>query len=169
MFGLQEIINNRNSFWKQKGPRNDIVLSTRIRLGRNAGFIPYADSMDDTDFELLQGIAGGFITTSPMGEGTICLNLNELDLHEKRLLLEKNIITSEMETSEKCLILINNLRDFTILVNDSDHFRIQIIRPGFQLYETYKDADTVDDCLNSVVKYAFSENYGYLTPDPANV
>lgn len=169
MFGLQEIINNRNSFWKEKGPRNDIVLSTRIRLGRNAGFIPFPESMNDSDFELIQGITESFISRTSIGENTICFNLNELDLHEKRLLLEKNIITGEMETSERCLILINNVRDFTILVNDSDHFRIQVIKPGFQLYDTYKDADAVDDALNSVVKYAFSDNYGYLTPDPAHI
>jgi len=169
MFGLQEIINNRNSFWKQKGPRNDIVLSTRIRLGRNAGFIPYPESMDDRDLEVLQGICGDFINRSPLGGGTTSFKLNKLDLHEKRLLLEKNIITAEMEISERCLILINNVHDFTILVNDSDHFRIQVIRPGFQLHDTYRDADAVDDSLNSVVKYAFSDNYGYLTPDPANV
>ena len=169
MFGLQEIINNRESFWKQKGPRNDIVLSTRIRLGRNAGFIPYPESMDDSDFELVKGITESFISKTSHGVNTTCFNINELDLHEKRLLLEKNIITTEMETSDKCLVLINNMDDFTILVNDTDHFRIQVIRPGFQLFDTYKDADSVDDALNSVVKYAFSEKYGYLTPDPANV
>jgi len=168
MFGLQEIINNRNSFWKQKGPRNDIVLSTRIRLGRNAGFIPFPESMDDSDFELIKGITESFISKTSPGENTTCFNINELDLHEKRLLLEKNIITSEMENSDKCLVLINNEKDFTILVNESDHFRIQVIRPGFQLYDTYKDADVIDDALNSVVKYAFSEDFGYLTPDPSN-
>ncbi len=169
MFGLQEIINNRNSFWKQKGPRNDIVLSTRIRLGRNAGLIPFTDAMDEGDFELIKGIVESFISKTAPGKNTVCFNLNQLDLHEKRLLLEKNIITNEMENLDKCLILINNTDDFTILVNDTDHFRIQVIRPGFQLFDLYKEADVIDDALNSVVKYAFSDKYGYLTPDPVNV
>lgn len=169
MFGLQEVINNRKSFWKQKGPRNDIVLSTRVRLGRNAGYVPFVDSMEDGDFDTIKGIVKSFISQTPAGENTCCFNINELDLHEKRLLLEKNIITSEMENSEKSLVLINNTDDFTILVNDSDHFRIQVIRPGFQLFDTYKDADSVDDALNSVVKYAFSDSYGYLAPDPVNL
>jgi protein arginine kinase len=74
-----------------------------------------------------------------------------------------------MENSDKCLILINNTRDFTILINDTDHFRIQVIRSGFQIYDAYKDADDIDDSLNSVVQYAFSEDFGYLTPNPINV
>lgn len=168
MPGLKEIINNRNSFWKQKGPRNDIVLSTRIRLGRNAGLIPFPDSMDEADFELIKGIAESFISKTSSGENTTCFNLNKLDLHEKRLLLEKNIITNEMENSDKSLVLINNTGDFTILVNDTDHFRIQVIRPGFQLYDTYREADVIDDALNSVVKYAYSDKFGYLSPDPVN-
>jgi len=169
MPGLKEIINNRKSFWQEKGPRNDIVLSTRIRIGRNADFIPFPDTMDDSDFDIIKGIAESFIAKTPRGGNTSCFNINELDLHEKRLLLEKNIITGEMENSDKCLILINNDDDFTILINDNDHFRIQVIRPGFQLFDAYRDADAVDEALNSVVKYAFSEKYGYLTSNPANV
>jgi protein arginine kinase len=169
MFRIQEIVNNRKNFWEQSGPKNDIVLSTRIRIGRNADFIPFQNSMNDRDFDLIKGIADSFISKTPFGKDTICFDMNELDLHEKRLLLEKNIITNEMENSDKCLILINNTSDFTILINDTDHFRIQVIRSGFQLNDTYKDADDIDDALNSVVKYAFSEDFGYLTSDPINV
>ncbi len=169
MPGLQETLNNRKSFWQEKGPRNDIVLSTRIRLGRNIDYIPFPESMDDSGFETIRGIADSFMMKTSFGGNTSCFNINNLDLHEKRLLLEKNIITGEMENSEKCLILINNKDDFTVLINDNDHFRIQVIRPGFQLFDTYKDADAVDDALNSVARYAFSEKYGYLTPDPSGV
>ncbi len=169
MFGLQEIINSRESFWKQKGPRNDIVLSTRVRLGRNAGFVPFTDMMDESDFEVIKNLAARFLSGTEEGGRTSCFNLNSLDLHQKRLLLEKNIITGEMENSGRSLLLINNSDDFTILVNDGDHFRIQLIRPGFQLLEAYRAADAVDDALNSVVSYAFSERYGYLAADPVNV
>ncbi|MCL1864641.1 MAG: hypothetical protein FWF73_02390 [Spirochaetes bacterium] len=169
MYKVREVVNNRKNFWEQSGPRNDIVLSTRVRIGRNANFIPFHDSMNDRDFYLIKDIAESFISKTAFGKNTICFDMNELDLHEKRLLLEKNIITSEMENSDKCLILINNSNDFTILINDTDHFRIQVIRSGFQLNETYKDADDIDDTLNSVVKYAFSEDFGYLTSDPINV
>lgn len=168
MYGLQEIINNRENFWEQKGPRNDIVLSTRIRLGRNAGYIPFPETMDESDFEIIKGICDSFLKKTIFGKETTCFDISQLDLHEKRLLLEKSIITSEMENLEKCLVLINNSGDFTILINDSDHFRIQVIRPGFQLFDTYKDADAIDDALNSVVRYSFSDKYGYLTSNPAN-
>ena len=168
-FTVQEIVNNRKNFWEQSGPRNDIVLSTRIRVGRNASAIPFQNSMNDRDFDLIKGIADNFISKTPFGENTVCFDMNKLDLHEKRLLLEKNIITSEIENSDKSLILINNESDFTILINDTDHFRIQVIRSGFQLHDAYIDADTVDDSLNSMAKYAFSEDFGYLTPDPINV
>jgi protein arginine kinase len=169
MFGLREIVNNRKNFWEANGPKNDIVLSTRVRIGRNANFIPFHDSMNDRDFDLIKGIADSFISKTSLGENTICFDINKLDLHEKRLLLEKNIITNEMENSDKCLILINNTKDFTILINDTDHFRIQVIRSGFQLDDAYKSADDIDDSLNSVVNYAFSDDFGYLTPDPINV
>ena len=89
MFKVREIVNNRKNFWEQSGPRNDIVLSTRIRLGRNANFIPFHDSMNDRDFDLIKDIAESFILKTELGKSTICFDMNQLDLHERRLLLEK--------------------------------------------------------------------------------
>ena len=57
---------------------------------------------------------------------------------------------------------------FVILVNEEDHFRIQVIRPGFQIMEAYKSADRIDDYLNEIVPFAFSDDIGYLTACPSN-
>ncbi len=166
MIGLEEILNESNSFWRRKGPRNDIVLSSRVRLGRNVKSLKFPDTMQDDQMEYLFSLADKYALREP--DENSCIRINSLDLHYKRLLREKNIITSEMEGAERSLVLINNNRGFTILLNDSDHFRIQVIRPGFQIHEAFITADAVDDELNSVVPYAFSEKYGYLSPNPAN-
>ena len=65
-------------------------------------------------------------------------------------------------------MILDTGKDFSILINDTDHFRIQVIRPGFQLNEAYTLADGIDDELNVSAVYAFSDVYGYLTPNPAN-
>lgn len=169
MYSLQEIINKRDSFWRQKGPRNDIVMSSRIRLGRNAKSVPFPESLDDSGNDMLRDIIDAFIGFPENQGKTICIDINDLDLHHKRLLHEKNIITNEMENSEKSMVLVNDEKDYTILINDTDHFRIQVIRPGFQLYDTYTIADALDDNLNRFVHYAFSDEWGYLTPNPANL
>ncbi len=168
MNNILKIIDQKKSFWNQCGPRNDIVLSTRIRLGRNSCDIPFPDTMTEEDLKVQSGMIGDFQNSAGSDSGVL-VRIEDLDLHEKRLLREKNIVTSEMEASGKCLVFIDRDRDFCILINDEDHFRMQVIRPGFQLYEAYKTADAVDDELNKFVSYAFSENYGFLSSDPSKI
>lgn len=167
MIGLEEILNESNSFWRRKGPRNDIVLSSRIRLGRNVNSLPFPESMSDGEVEYLFSVADKYALKNPSENS--CIKVNSLDLHYKRLLREKNIITSEMEGSEKSLVVVNSNREFTILINDSDHLRVQVIKPGFQIHDAFIIADAVDDELNVLVPYAFSEKYGYLSSNPANI
>jgi len=167
MTGLEEILNGSNSFWRRKGPRNDIVLSSRVRLGRNVKNIHFPDSMSDGEMEYLFALADKYSSLEPSENRS--LRISSLDLHYKRLLREKNIITSEMEGSEKSLVVSNKSKGFNLLLNDVDHFRIQVIKSGFQVHEAFIEADAVDDLLNSIVPYAFSERYGYLSSNPANI
>lgn len=168
MPGLTEILTGETGFWNDRGPRNDMVLSTRIRIGRNISGIPFAETIDENSMALISGIAGKFASAGTNPACRRYIELNGFDLHEKRLLREKNIITSEMESSPNAAVILDSANDFSILINDTDHFRIQVIRPGFQLNEAFTLADSIDDELNASALYAFSDVYGYLTPNPAN-
>ncbi|OHD63070.1 MAG: hypothetical protein A2176_08170 [Spirochaetes bacterium RBG_13_51_14] len=97
------------------------------------------------------------------------IELKLIDSNEKRFLRERNVITYEMEVSETSMVAVNYTDDFTILVNEEDHFRIQVIRPGLQLIEAYKAADRIDTELNRFVPYAFSDELGYLTACTSNL
>ena len=97
------------------------------------------------------------------------VDLKDVDANEKRFLRERNIITYEMEVADNALVAVNNSDDFNILVNEEDHFRIQVIRPGLQLMEAYKTADRVDTELNRFVPYAFSDELGFQTACTSNL
>ncbi|HOK01160.1 MAG TPA: hypothetical protein PKX79_10460 [Spirochaetota bacterium] len=163
MFTIDEILNNRNPFWTQKGPRNDIVLSSRVRLARNTN-LPFAHNLDDFDCEYLFSVAENFASRNQ--ESLKFIKISDLDLHQKRLLREKNIITSEMESGDNSAVIIDKDKDGTILINDTDHFRIQVIKSGFQLHKAFMVAETLDDELNKFVPYTFLDTLGYLSPDP---
>src|SRR6266436_2353882 len=57
----------------------------------------------------------------------------------------------------------------SLMVNEEDHLRLQVMRSGFALDEAWQDIDRVDDLLEQRVSYAFTEEYGYLTACPTNV
>jgi protein arginine kinase len=55
------------------------------------------------------------------------------------------------------------------MVNEEDHLRIQVIRPGLELASAWALADRIDSCLEPALDYAFSTRLGYLTACPSNV
>lgn len=172
MIGVNKLFENvlkKPGFWTQSGPFNDIVLSSRVRLARNVKSVPFPNNMDEGDISIVDSLIDKFISSSIYSDKIIMVDLNSIESNEKRILRERNIITYEMEISRNSKVLINNENDFTVLINDEDHFRIQVIKPGLQLFEAYSLANSVDDELNKFVPYAFLDDMGYLSACPSNL
>ncbi|HOW81580.1 MAG TPA: ATP--guanido phosphotransferase [Spirochaetota bacterium] len=166
---LIDEVSQKPGFWSSSGPKSDIVLSSRIRLARNIHSLPFPAVLEENESYIIRHSIERFASESRYSGNVRLIDLKRLEDHEKRFLRERNIITHEMETSPKSLVLLSSGEDFTILVNEQDHYRIQVIKPGLQIEEAYRLADTVDDELNRFVFYAYSEDYGYLTASPANL
>jgi len=166
---LYEELLQQPKFWSIYGPYNDIVISTRVRLSRNVSSVAFPVSMDSNEQNFISLIVNKFIQDSVFSSDLTLINLNEIDDDEKRFLRERNLITSEMEKSQKSSVIFNDKNDFVIMVNEEDHFRIQVIKPGLQLMESYKTADMVDNELEKFAAFAFSNELGYISASPANM
>jgi protein arginine kinase len=155
-------------FWTGAGPYNDIVLSSRVRFARNIRSVPFPNRFDESEAQIVKALGEKFIRDS-LFQQSVLMDLSGMDKHRKRLLRERNIITMEMELAENSAVIINEKDDFSIMLNEEDHIRIQVIRPGLQIREAYEMADRIDDELNRFVPYAHSPEYGYLTACPSNL
>ena len=159
----------RSGFWSRPGPQCDVVLSTRIRLARNLASVSFPHQQDDNEKNLVRSIARRFARESSFNEALTLVEMGDLDPADRRFLRERNLITSQMESSGSSMALIGEDEDFVILVNEEDHFRIQVIKPGFQLMDAFTEADRLDDEMNRFVTYAYSDELGYLTTCPSNL
>jgi len=149
------------------GDYSDIVISSRIRLARNLFNLPFPQLMKQEDINTL------FQTISTIVDGIeskleLC-QLSNLDKLEKRILVEKHLISPEHSEKGQGAVLLNNDRSISIMVMEEDHLRIQVILPGLDLSEAFKLADKIDDLLEEKLDIAFNEKYGYLTSCPTNV
>ncbi len=165
---FEEVV-KQSGFWTSTGPFSHIVLSSRLRLARNMQSVPFPGRMTGDDSYPIRCAIERFAADSRFRGNVSIIDLKEIDVNEKRFLRERNIITYEMEVAEYSLVAMNHGDDFNILVNEEDHFRIQVIRPGLQLMDAYKTADLVDSELNRFVPYAFSEELGFLTACTSNL
>lgn len=149
------------------GTNSDVVVSTRIRLARNLQGIPFPQLMKEDDiskqFDLIEEAIKNVEAEMEFWK------LKDLKRLERKVLVEKHLISPEHGSAGKGAVLLNEDRSVSIMVLEEDHLRIQTILPGLDLFKAYEIADQVDDLLEEQLDIAFSEQYGYLTSCPTNV
>jgi protein arginine kinase len=66
-------------------------------------------------------------------------------------------------------VAVSGDESLSIMVNEEDHLRMQVLRPGLQLDAAFERMNQVDDAVEHGVSYAFSKRFGYLTACPTNI
>ena len=167
---LNNLATRTGEWLKGGGAESDIVVSSRIRLARNLTNYPFTTRATAEQKGELEVVPSERIMKAQIGEGTFYVNLNELSPIERMLLVERHLISRELSASEGdrgVAFTVNEV--IAIMVNEEDHLRIQVLRSGYELEDTWRIINDVDDKLERVVQYAFSTRLGYLTACPTNV
>ena len=98
------------------------------------------------------------------------LNVPNLPPLDRQFLVERQLISRELANTEGPRgVAVAPEENVSIMINEEDHLRLQVMRSGFSLDEAWQDIDRLDDHLEARVNYAFSEEFGYLTACPTNV
>ncbi|MFC7372688.1 protein arginine kinase [Fictibacillus iocasae] len=170
---FKRFLNEAISPWmKEDGPESNIVLSSRIRLARNLKeyVFPTLASKEQQQ-AVIHTIKEALGEQAPNEAGPLeMLMMNELEPIEKRVLVEKHLISPHLaERSQEGAVLLNEDESVSVMINEEDHIRIQCLYPGLQLQKALKRASAIDDWIESKADYAFDEQRGYLTSCPTNV
>lgn len=158
------------SWMRERGPEGDIVLGTRCRLARNLRGIPFPEAANrDQLREVLSRAASATPHLRELGAFTF-REMATMDALERELLVEEHLISpSHMQNPAHKAVILNDEYNISIMVNEEDHFRIQVLKPGLQLEKAWEKASKVDDLLEQYLDFAFDLQAGYLTACPTNV
>jgi protein arginine kinase len=164
-----ELINTTGEWLKGTGPNSNIVMSSRIRLARNFSKVPFpnrAGKKDLTDvIELMQK------TMAQIDElkGAMFIKVNELDNIDKQFLVERHLMSHEHATNtEGKALIVSPDENISVMINEEDHLRVLGMRSGFNLTETWRLIDSIDDNLSTKVDFAYLSDWGYMTACPTN-
>lgn len=161
-----------SDWMKGKGPDEDIVISSRIRLARNLESFPFPMlATNQQSSEILSQIAA-LANDQELNRYSAFsfIPLSDLNELEKRVLVEKHLISPHLaEESRNGAVLVNENESISIMINEEDHLRIQCLYPGLQIREAWNLANEIDDFFEKHLDYAFDERKGYLTSCPTNV
>jgi len=104
----------------------------------------------------------------PSLEGAAFLCLEDLEPYELAYLHERRLIGFEsLSRPQGRGLIITRDSKRSILVGEEDHLHIQCQVPGPALDDAYVCADNLDAELEERFRFAFSEEFGYLTSCPS--
>lgn len=153
------------------GPGADVVLSSRVRLARNFAGFNFPGRANAEDRARVLELAHDHITALDLASEIVWVDLEDMDPTEKAVLVERHLISKQHAKAKGARGVALSTPDerLSIMVNEEDHLRLQVIRSGIALQEAFEQINAVDDTLESRIDYAFSPQFGYLTACPTNV
>ena len=152
------------------GPETDVVISSRIRLARNLAGFPFVARATESQRGQVQLLLRKEIARAGLEKGIFYLDMRETDNIDRQLLVERHLISRELAGARGDRgVALGRKEVLSIMVNEEDHLRVQVLQSGFQLEVAWDAISKVDDLLGKRVEYAFSEEFGYLTACPTNV
>lgn len=167
---LNRIIANAGEWLSGDGPNRQIVVSSRIRLARNLARTPFPGWAKRAErLQTLELIRPAIVALPEMTEA-YAQNLTELTALERQVLVERHLISREHAAKGAGSAVVMNVeQSLSFMINEEDHLRMQGIRCGLQLRETFDMVSQCDTELAERLEFAYHDDLGYLTACPTNV
>jgi len=147
-----------------------IVLSTRVRLARNLAGLPFPGWAKEPQRREVLKRCREALATAPRMQDAWALDMEELTDLEKQILVERHLISRELAGGRHTSgVLISRDQSCSVMINEEDHLRLQLMRPGFRLKQLWKVVDGLDSHLEQQLDYSYTAELGYLTACPTNV
>ena len=167
---IDELMKKPGDWLSGAGPMSDIVISSRIRLARNVAGYPFlSKATPEQRGELTDLVRTHADARATQGRWSY-VDVDGLDEIDQRILVERHLISRQHAEAKggRGVSIAENGAD-SVMVNEEDHLRLQVLRSGLQLDETWEEISRLDDALEDKIEYAFHPRYGYLTACPTNI
>ena len=145
------------------------VVSSRIRLAPNLKDTPFVSRLNpEAKKDLREKIKTA--AKSLTGYNFDYIDMEALTTIQAGSMVEEHLISPEFANDRTGAgLLLDRKQNISIMINEEDHLRIQVIRQGEKLERLYETANHLDDALDEKLHFAFSEKLGFLTHCPTNL
>lgn len=164
-------MNTNKKWYYAEGPEGDVVISTRIRLARNLRQYPFPASMSEEQRRDVCDAAKEAVQTRCANAGKFdYLDMTQVPQWRAVSMVERHIISPNFANGQTgSALFLTQDESVSVMVNEEDHIRLQVMRPGLMLDDAYALADMLDTALDEQLHFAFDDRLGYLTQCPTNL
>lgn len=152
------------------GLDEDVVVSTRLRLARNLANYRFPNFMNNDEAEAVTNEILNCMKDNVYEVPYKFYRIRDLSDTERSAFVEDHLISPNLANNLNTgSFLLRNDEKATVMINEEDHIRIQVLLPGLNFEKGWEMASSIDDSLEGKVEYAYHEKFGYLTACPTNV
>jgi protein arginine kinase len=168
---LDTLLPNLGEWLRGTGPESDVVVSTRIRLARNLADYPFTGRASPAQKTEIVSRAKEAVARADLPYSLDYHDVPGMPALDRQFLVERQLISRELAAvlDGPRGVAFDAKESASVMVNEEDHLRLQVLRSGFALEEAWSDIDKLDDALEARLPYAFHAQFGYLTACPTNV
>lgn len=153
-----------------EGPEGSVVVSCRARYARNLAGRPFPPRARGAALRKVAETVSQAVEACEELTNYHRLVIEAFPKRDRLRLRESQMISQEMERGGKHrLVFVGDDPVTAIMVNEEDHMRIFVIMPGLQMEATFEALARVEATLAKRLRFAFSEQFGYLAACPTNV
>jgi len=167
---ITSLIDSPSELTDSSSSKSAIVLMTRVRLARNLAGRAFPGWAKPAQRDEILGALRTAVTAAPQMKRCFNLAIGELSELEKQILVERHLISRELSGAKGGAgVIISKDQAFSVMMNEEDHLRIQVLRSGFQLKKAWNTINDFDSAIEEHLDFAFSPTLGYLTACPTNL
>ena len=158
---LNNLTRTSGEWLKGKGPVSDIVISSRVRLARNLAEFPFSSRASSHEREEIASAFREGIRHGIQSLRLSYLRIDELESLDRQFLMERQLISREHAGGEGIRgVAFPPEENVSLMVNEEDHLRMQVMRSGLALEEAWDEASSIDDILEERLNFAYHPQLG---------
>ena len=166
---LDDLMKKESEWLKGKGPKANIVISSRVRLARNISGMSFFNRAPQQDKKKALDMSQDAIAGSKTLKNGMFVTMKSVTDLDRQFLVERHLMSPEHTNDpENKALYVDEHEVVSIMVNEEDHLRMQVMQSGFNLMEAWNLIDRIDNDLSDRLPFAFSPRTGYLTACPTN-
>ncbi len=166
---MERLLKNIAPWLTGDGPEAEIVFSSRLRLARNLQGHNFSRRLTPDGRRRLSGEIVGGVRRVEAVRDPLVFRLEDLEPLDRLFLLERHLISRELSPEGQGAVIVGADEVVSLMINEEDHLRVQVIRSGLSLEQSWEEIDRVDSLLERELSFETADDLGYLTACPSNV
>jgi len=167
---FEDLLTSKDDWFSKPGPYNEVVISSRIRLARNLQDKKFPHHASVAEQKEIVDAFEKALPALPGEDGLTFVRLNNVSSLDRQFLTEHQLISAEHAASlGERAVAFNAKEGVSFLVNEEDHLRLQMFKPGLDLKVIFQTLMKADAELEKKLAYAKDPQLGFLTACPTNL